>query len=177
MQPRVIYISGGERSGKSRYAQDLALQLSPNPVYLATARKWDSDFEKRIARHQAERDARWTNVEEEKFISTLALQHRVVVMDCVTLWLTNIFADTKSNVDDALTFAKEELTKAFAAPCTWIIISNEIGMGVHAASEVGRKFVELQGWTNQFIAHHAHQAYFMVSGIPLLLKTSTPDAS
>jgi adenosylcobinamide kinase/adenosylcobinamide-phosphate guanylyltransferase len=166
----IYFITGGERSGKSSYAQELALQLSNSPSYLATSRKWDSDFEKRIARHKVERDKRWTNIEEEKYIAKAELAGNVVVLDCITLWLTNIFMDTKNDVDGSLTFAKEELGKAFELKCTWIIISNEIGMGVHAATETGRKFVELQGWVNQFIATKADEVTLMVSGIPLAVK-------
>jgi adenosylcobinamide kinase/adenosylcobinamide-phosphate guanylyltransferase len=167
----IYFITGGERSGKSSYAQKLALQLSNHPVYLATARKWDGDFEKRIARHQAERDDRWTNVEEEKHVSQVAIENKVVVMDCVTLWLTNLFIDSKSNVEESLHFARTELAKAFQQDRTWIIISNEIGMGVHATTETGRKFVELQGWINQHIAERADEVVFMVSGIPMTIKS------
>jgi adenosylcobinamide kinase/adenosylcobinamide-phosphate guanylyltransferase len=168
----IYFITGGERSGKSSYAQSLALALKNTPIYLATAKKWDDDFEKRIARHKSERDERWTNIEEEKYIAKAELAGNVVVLDCITLWLTNIFMDAKNDVDDSLSFAKEELRKAFKLKCTWIIISNEIGMGVHAPTEMGRKFVELQGWTNQFIAAKADEVTLMVSGIPLIVKQS-----
>ncbi len=166
----VYYITGGERSGKSSYAQKLAMQLSKSPVYLATARKWDADFEKRIKRHQDERDERWTNIEEEKQISKTDIIGRVVVIDCVTLWLTNYYTDTKYNVQESLQQAKEEFDKAAALDATIIIISNEIGMGVHADTEIGRKFVELQGWVNQYIAARADKAILMVSGLPVTLK-------
>ena len=166
----VYYITGGERSGKSSYAQKLAMQLSKNPAYLATARKWDADFEKRIKRHQDERDERWTNIEEEKQISKTDIIGRVVVIDCVTLWLTNYYTDTKYNVQESLQLAKEEFDKAAAIDATIIIISNEIGMGMHADTEIGRKFVELQGWMNQHIAARADKAILMVSGLPVTLK-------
>lgn len=166
----IYFITGGERSGKSGFAQKLALQQSDTPTYLATARKWDKDFESRIARHQAERDHRWTNVESELVIASAVLDGDVIVLDCITLWLTNIFTDTNHDVEKSLTIAKEELEKAFAKKSTWIIISNEIGMGVHAATELGRKFVELQGWTNQYIAAAADQVYLMVSGIEVKIK-------
>lgn len=166
----IYYITGGERSGKSSYAQKLALQLSNNPVYLATARKWDADFEKRIRRHQDERDERWTNIEEEKQIGRADLKDRVVVVDCVTLWLTNFYTDTKYNVQQSLDMAKTEFDKAAILDATIIIISNEIGMGMHADTEIGRKFVELQGWMNQYIAAKADKAIFMVSGLPVNLK-------
>ena len=99
---RLILITGGARSGKSRYAQELALQLSGNPVYVATARNWDGELNQRIQRHQKERDERWTSIEEEKNISSLGLENKVVVMDCVTLWLTNFFVDNKNDIDKCL---------------------------------------------------------------------------
>jgi adenosylcobinamide kinase / adenosylcobinamide-phosphate guanylyltransferase len=80
--PGIIFITGGARSGKSRYAQDLALQLSSSPVYVATARQWDNDFQQRIKRHQNDRDERWTSIEEEKHISGLDLTGKVAVIDC-----------------------------------------------------------------------------------------------
>ncbi len=166
----IYYITGGERSGKSRYAMELALKLSGNPVYIATARQWDKDFQKRIDRHKSERDERWQNIEEEKHLSNLELTGQVAVMDCITLWLTNFYADTKHNVEESLTQAKNEFDKFTQQDFTLIVISNEIGMGVHADSEIGRKFVELQGWINQYIANKADKAILMVSGLPLTLK-------
>ena len=166
----IYYISGGERSGKSRYAIDLALGMSDNPIYLATSRKWDKDFEKRIERHQDERDESWETWEEEKKIGQLDISGRVVVLDCVTLWLTNWFLDLEQDIAACLHHGKQELEQLFAQEATLIIISNEIGMGVHAESHMGRKFVELQGWMNQFIAKKADRAIFMVSGLPLQLK-------
>ena len=166
----LTYISGGQRSGKSRYAQDLALQLSPNPVYLATSRAWDDDHRQRIARHVADRDARWTTLEEEKYLSRLNLTGRTVVLDCVTLWLTNFFTDTGYDVETALQQAQEEFDKLVQQDCTLLVISNEIGMGLHASTEAGRKFTDLQGWLNQHIAQRADRAIFMVSGLPLVVK-------
>ncbi|HEX6430884.1 MAG TPA: bifunctional adenosylcobinamide kinase/adenosylcobinamide-phosphate guanylyltransferase [Niastella sp.] len=169
-RPGIVFITGGARSGKSRYAQQLALQLSNNPVYLATARHWDDDFEKRIQRHQAERDERWTSIEEEKNISGLSLSGKVVVMDCVTLWLTNFFSDSKYDIDASLEQCKAEIDKLDITNNTFIIISNEIGMGMHADTEIGRKFTDLQGWMNQYIAQKANKVIFMVSGIPMVVK-------
>ena len=165
----IYLITGGERSGKSRHAQKLALDLSQSPLYMATARRWDKDFENRISRHQHERDERWTTIEEEKNISQVS-PGNVVVLDCITLWLTNIYADTKGDLDQSLAFASEELNRAFAVENHWIIVTNEIGMGVHAATAAGRKFVELQGLVNQRIAERADQVFLMVSGIPCRVK-------
>jgi adenosylcobinamide kinase/adenosylcobinamide-phosphate guanylyltransferase len=166
----LVFITGGARSGKSRYAQQLALQLSNNPVYLATARHWDDDFEKRIQRHRAERDERWISIEEEKNISDLSLSGKVIVMDCVTLWLTNFFTDTKYDIEASLEQCKAEIDKLDITNNTFIIISNEIGMGMHADTEIGRKFTDLQGWMNQYIAEKANKVIFMVSGIPMVVK-------
>ena len=149
---------------------NLALGLTDRPVYLATSRKWDEDFEKRVKRHQGERDERWENWEEEKSIGRLNITNRVVVLDCITLWLTNWFLDLEQDINTCLQNAKQELELLFEQQATLILISNEIGMGVHAESHIGRKFVELQGWTNQFVADKADKAIFMVSGLPLHLK-------
>ncbi len=166
----IYYISGGERSGKSSYAQKLAESLSDTPIYLATSRIWDEDFQQRVDRHVADRDERWTTVEEEKWLSKVISEKQTVVVDCVTLWLTNFFVDTKYDIEKVLEIAKEEINKLVEIDSNIIIISNEIGMGLHANSESGRKFTQLQGWTNQHIAKLADKAFFMVSGLPLTLK-------
>lgn len=166
----MYYISGGERSGKSSYAQELAESLSETPYYLATSRIWDADFKKRVDRHISDRDERWTTIEEEKNISSVIPKNSTVVIDCVTLWLTNFYVDTKNDVQESLALAKKEIDKLVEIDATIIIISNEIGMGLHAQTEVGRNFTELQGWVNQYIAKKSDEATFMVSGLPLKLK-------
>ena len=166
----IYYISGGARSGKSAYAQELALSLSENPIYLATARNWDADFDQRIKRHQSDRDERWENIEEEKYPATLNFKNRVVVLDCVTLWLTNFYVDTKYDIEESLKHIKQAFDEMIKTEATFIIISNELGMGLHADTESGRKFTDLQGWTNQYIAKKADNAIFMVSGLALVLK-------
>lgn len=166
----IHYITGGERSGKSQFAQKLALEFSDNPIYIATSRIWDTDHQKRIDRHVTDRDERWTSIEKEKNIASVIEPQKVYVIDCVTLWLTNFFVDHKNNIDIALAEVKKEFNLLLKIDATIIIISNEIGMGVHAQTEIGRKFTELQGWTNQHIAKHADKATFMVSGLPLKLK-------
>ncbi|MCD9577421.1 bifunctional adenosylcobinamide kinase/adenosylcobinamide-phosphate guanylyltransferase [Flavobacterium soyae] len=168
----IYLITGGERSGKSSYAQNLALQLTDAPIYVATARKWDSDFQNRIDRHQLERDERWTNIEKEKHLSEINFSGKVALIDCVTLWLTNFFVDNKNDVTLSLEEAKKEfLSIANQENATLIIVTNEIGMGVHAATEIGRKFTELQGWMNQFLASNADEVVLMVSGIPVKIKS------
>lgn len=167
----IHYITGGERSGKSSYAQNLALSLSKTPKYIATSRIWDDNYKKRVDRHIADRNDQWISVEEEKQLANaIVASDDAVVIDCVTLWLTNFFVDTKNDVQKSLGLAKIEFDKLLDSDAYIIIISNEIGMGVHAQTEIGRKFTELQGWMNQHIAKHAQKATVMISGIPLTLK-------
>lgn len=166
----IILITGGERSGKSSYAQSLALKLSDRPVYLATSKVWDEDFAQRVERHRGERDERWTSIEEQISISKVLPGNSTVVIDCVTLWLTNYFSKLKGERDAVVAEAKEELNQIFNYSGTLIIISNELGMGLHATTKMGRDFVEAQGWINQHIAKNADEVYFMVSGLPMKVK-------
>jgi adenosylcobinamide kinase/adenosylcobinamide-phosphate guanylyltransferase len=167
----IIFITGGERSGKSSFAQQMAEKLSDNPVYLATARIWDKDFAKRVERHKSERDNRWTTIEEEKNLSSLQLADKTVVLDCITLWLTNIFSDQGFDLEKALNEAKKEWDLFTKQEFTLLVVTNEIGMSLHAQTESGRKFVELQGRINQYIAGMAHEAYLMISGISVKIKS------
>ena len=165
----IYYITGGQRSGKSDFGQKLALSLSEMPVYLATAHHWDDDFKKRIEQHQAGRDERWENIEEEKALSSHDFTGKTVLIDCVTLWLNNYFADTQNDVETCLRLAKKEFDQLSRQQAQLIFISNEIGMGTHAHSDVARKFTDLQGWMNQYIARRADEAWLLVSGIPVKL--------
>lgn len=166
----ITLITGGQRSGKSSYAQQLALQLSSSPVYLATSRVWDEEHEKRIKRHQADRGPEWMNMEEEKEIATAILDGQVVVVDCITLWLTNFFFDNKSDVEQSLKEAKKEIDKVLKKDAQIIMVTNEIGLGGIPDNELQRKFTDLQGWVNQYIASIANEVIFMVSGIPMQVK-------
>ena len=167
---RVVLITGGSRSGKSSYAEKLALDLSENPVYLATARIWDEEFRERVRRHQARRGPQWTNIEEEKYLSRHDLSGRVVVVDCLTLWCTNFFFDLESDVDRALEAAKAEFDRFTAQDATFLFVTNEIGMGGTSDNEIQRKFTDLQGWMNQYAASRADEVILMVSGIPVKIK-------
>lgn len=166
----IIFITGGVRSGKSSFAQKMALNLSKEPVYLATAKIWDDDFHERIKRHQAERGPEWTTYEAYLNLHQLPLAGCTVVVDCLTLWLTNFFTDKPDKPEEVLEELKQEIENLFQLSGTFIIISNEIGMGMHADTPMGRKFADLQGWVNQYIAERADEAIFMVSGLPLYLK-------
>ncbi|SKA20795.1 adenosylcobinamide kinase /adenosylcobinamide-phosphate guanylyltransferase [Chitinophaga eiseniae] len=166
----ITLVTGGARSGKSRYAQDQALASCEQPVYVATARIWDEDFAARIRRHQAERGPSWTNYEEALHVSRLPLAGRTVVIDCVTLWLTNFFTLHDYDIDKALASLQAEIDALREQPGHFLIVTNEIGMGLHAETAVGRKFTDLQGWANQYIARIADTVILMVSGIPVVIK-------
>lgn len=167
---QIILVTGGSRSGKSSYAEKLALSLSETPVYIATARIWDEEFRQRVLHHQARRGSEWTNIEEEKELSRHRLKGRVILIDCVTLWSTNFFFDLHSDVNNSLDAIKTEFNAFTAQDATFIFVTNEIGLGGVSESEVQRKFTDLQGWVNQYIAQKADQVVLMVSGIPMKIK-------
>jgi adenosylcobinamide kinase/adenosylcobinamide-phosphate guanylyltransferase len=178
---RIILITGGQRSGKSKKAETLALSLSDNPVYMATAHIWDEEFQERVRRHQERRGPQWTNIEEEQFLSRHDLTGRVVVIDCVTLWLTNFLAGIDSprltnfsvgidSVDAILTTAKAEFDAFTRHDATYIFVTNEIGLGGVSENALQRRFTDLQGWMNQYIAEKADEVILMVSGIEMRIK-------
>ncbi len=167
---KITLITGGQRSGKSSYAEKMALLLSSNPVYLATSRVWDEEHRKRIERHKANRGKEWTNIEEDKLLSLHILTGRVILIDCVTLWATNFFFDLESDVEKSLEVLKEEFGRFTNQDAQFIFVTNEIGMGEMSANEIQRKFADLQGWLNQYIASKADEVYLMVSGIPVKVK-------
>ena len=166
---RVILITGGQRSGKSEEAERLALSLSDRPVYLATAHVWDEEFRQRVERHQQRRGPQWTNIEEERRLSRHDLRGRVVLVDCITLWLTNIFFDLQ-DTEKALAEAKAEFDRLVAQDATFIFVTNEIGSGGVSTDAVQRQFTDLQGWMNQYVARRADEVLMMVSGIAVKIK-------
>jgi adenosylcobinamide kinase/adenosylcobinamide-phosphate guanylyltransferase len=163
---KIILITGGQRSGKSTKAEELALQLSENPVYLATAHIWDDEFRERVRKHQERRGPEWTNIEEEIYLSKHNLTGRVVVIDCVTLWLTNWLQAS----DNPLEQAKAEFEKFTTPDAIFIFVTNEIGSGGTSTNALQRRFTDLQGWMNQYIAQKADEVILMVSGIPVKIK-------
>lgn len=167
---RIIFITGGQRSGKTFYAEQLALSLAEHPVYLATAHVWDEEFRQRIVRHQQNRGPRWVNVEEERVLSRHDFNGRVVVVDCLTLWCTNFFFDSNSEVEPALQALKTEFDRLIAQDATFLFVSNEIGLGGVSENQLQRRFTDLLGWMNQYVARSADEVYLMVSGIPVRIK-------
>jgi adenosylcobinamide kinase/adenosylcobinamide-phosphate guanylyltransferase len=177
---KIILITGGQRSGKSLMAEKIALALSDNPVYMATSRIWDEEFRVRVEKHKSRRGKQWENIEEEKWLSKHQVKGRVVVIDCVTLWATNFFFDLQSEVKSAklaalhvektLDMLKEEFDKFTHQDATFIFVTNEIGSGGVSDNEIQRKFTDVEGWINQFIAMKADNVILMISGIPLTIK-------
>ena len=173
---KIILITGGQRSGKSQQAERLALSLSESPIYMATAHIWDEEFLRRVRKHQARRGPQWTNIEEERFLSRHDVTGRVVVIDCITLWCTNFFFDSNKSeheqptVDDALSALQVEFEKFTSQDAIFIFVTNEIGSGGVSTDAVQRRFTDLQGWMNQYVAARADEVILMVSGIPVKVK-------
>ena len=168
----ICLITGGQRSGKSQYAEQLALSLAPNPVYLATAHVWDDEFQERVKRHQERRGPEWTNIEEERWLSRHNVEGRVVLVDCLTLWATNFFFSdgTEADVDAALETMKKEFDRFTLQDATFIFVTNEIGAGGTPVNDVQRRFTDLLGWFNQYVASKADDVVMMVCGIPVKVK-------
>jgi adenosylcobinamide kinase/adenosylcobinamide-phosphate guanylyltransferase len=177
---RIILITGGQRSGKSSYAEQLAMSLSDNPIYMATAHVWDEEFAERVRKHKNRRGPEWTNIEEEFYLSSHNVNGCVVLIDCCTLWATNFFSkyrlkDDTETVPD-VNLVLEEMCKEFdkftAQEATFIFVTNEIGLGGTSPNALQRCFTDLLGWFNQYVASRANEVYFMVSGQPIVIKQS-----
>ncbi len=171
MEQKITLITGGQRSGKSSFAERYALSLSDSPVYMATSRVWDDDYLQRIQRHQKDRGDQWQNIEEEKHLSQHSLDQSVIVIDCVTLWATNFFFDrSEDSLDDIFQAVITEFQKFTQHNNHYIFVTNEIGLGGISIDPVQRRFTDLLGWINQAIAKRADTVTFMVSGLPMQLK-------
>lgn len=170
MNNKITLITGGQRSGKSTYAQQLALSLSENPVYLATSAVWDEEHRQRIERHQRDRGQQWTNIEELKDLHLLDLEGRVVVVDCVTLWATNFFTESNGDVEYSYSAIIERFDKLIEQDATLIFVTNELGLGGTTTNDLQRRFNDLLGWVNQHIAAKADEVILMISGIKMKIK-------
>ncbi|MEM9340314.1 MAG: bifunctional adenosylcobinamide kinase/adenosylcobinamide-phosphate guanylyltransferase [Bacteroidota bacterium] len=166
----IHFITGGQRSGKSEYAERLALEQSTNPVYLATSKVWDEEYGKRIEVHQQRRSTNWETVEEEIELSQHDFSQRVVLLECITLWLTNIYTQQAFEQEASFAAACEEWDKLTRQHTSLIVVSNEIGLGTVPMDKGTRAFVDLQGKMNQRIANDASRVTFVVSGIPWQIK-------
>ena len=181
---KIILVTGGQRSGKSTYAEKMALDLSGDNkcVYMATAKVWDDEFAKRVALHKQRRGEQWVNIEEEKFLSKHNVAGKVVLIDCVTLWSTNFFFEISTSQENesssekgnvvkrSLEAVKDEFDKFTQQDATFVFVTNEIGLSGVSENKIQRQFTDLLGWLNQYIASKADEVYFMVSGIPIKIK-------
>lgn len=168
---KIIFVTGGQRSGKSIFAEKLALELSSHPKYIATATVGDDDFRRRVDIHKARRGDCWTTFELPLRVSAAVLADSdVVLFDCVTLWATNAFFELGENPDSAMEFMNRELEKLLATGATFIFVTNEIGLGGTSPNALQRAFTDLQGSINQRIARISDEAYMVVSGIPVKIK-------
>ncbi len=167
---KIVLITGGQRSGKSSYAQKLALTLSSNPIYLATSAVWDEEHRQRIERHKADRGPEWTNFEELKDLQNINVEGRVVVIDCVTLWSTNFFSEYNGDTLQSLEAITSSFDQFVQQDAHFIFVTNEIGLGGISANDLQRRFTDLIGWVNQYIASKSDEVILMVSSIPMKIK-------
>lgn len=167
---KIILITGGQRSGKSNYAQKLALSLSPNPVFFATSAVWDEEHRQRIERHKRDRGAEWTTIEELTELQNIDVNDKVVVIDCVTLWATNFFNNTNGDVQASLSAIIDRFNRFVQQDATFIFVTNEIGLSGISVNDLQRRFTDLIGWVNQYIARQADEMVLMISGIPVYIK-------
>jgi adenosylcobinamide kinase/adenosylcobinamide-phosphate guanylyltransferase len=170
-------VLGGARSGKSRYAVEQAAQCGGRVAFLATARALDGDMASRIARHRAERPARWTTLEEPQDIVAacrrVAAAHDLIIVDCATVWVANLME--RGDDDTAVLAAADDLAKLQREHLlSLLIVSNEVGEGVHPSTELGRRFRDLLGFVNQRLASAADRVTLMVAGLPMTVKDVTP---
>lgn len=178
MDKRLVLILGGARSGKSRYAQELAPRLGTRITYLATAEARDNEMQSRIAKHRAERPAEWQTVEAHACVGdVLALVHaEVVLLDCMTLLVSNIIGaageDASFDMLQARVNAEVEgiLAAYRAGRFSLVIVSNEVGMGIVPEYALGRFYRDLLGTANQRLALAADEVLLMIAGLPMKVK-------
>lgn len=171
MKAKFIMVTGGQRSGKSLFAEGLALKMSEHPVYLATAVVADDEMRNRVAVHQTRRREHWRNIEETLRLSETAIGPcDTVLVDCLTLWATNWFFHCDCDVDKALERMKCEIDALSKMDATFIVVTNEIGLGGICENKMQRQFTDLQGLINQYVAGISSEVYFSISGIPVKIK-------
>ena len=177
--PRSDLILGGVRSGKSREALRVAASMprGSRGAFLATAQALDGDMEARIARHRAERPRGWVTLEEPYDVvaacGSLAGSVDVVVLDCLTLWVANLLI--RGDEDKSILAAADTLAEFLAERrFTIVIVSNEVGAGVHPATDVGLHFRDALGGVNQRIAAAADRVTYMVAGLSMIVKDVPP---
>ena len=170
---RVIFVTGGARSGKSRLAEELAERFGAPLAYLATGEAGDAEMRERIERHGSRRGPAWLTIEEPYDLAGAIKRNdaffKVMLVDCITLWLTNLLLksnNTQKVIDDVTAFSA--LFPLLKTPL--ILVSSEVGMGIVPENSLARAFRDLAGETNQLLAGAADEVYVTFSGLPLKLK-------
>ena len=164
-------VLGGARSGKSRYGESLIAREPPPWTYVATAEALDDEMAQRIAEHRARRRGGWQTVEAPRDLpaALAALPHGAVLVDCLTLWLSNLLL-AGSDIEADVTRLDEVLARMQGRV---VLVANEVGFGIVPESALGRRFRDLQGTLNQRIAARADQVVLVVAGLPLFVKGQT----
>lgn len=176
----ITLLLGGARSGKSSYAQKLAEDSGKSVTFLATAQAFDEEMSVRIQKHRAERPVNWETLEIPLGIASCVnrIQSQVVILDCVTLLISNQMMQFVKDdlVDEALFMqsVQNEMDSLFSAIRAsaqhWIIVSNEVGLGLVPPYQMGRVYRDVIGGANQRLAREAEQVIFMMAGIPMAIK-------
>lgn len=171
---RLSYISGGARSGKSRYAQSLAEACEGPLLYVATAGIYDAEMAERVRLHQADRGGRWSTLEEPLWLAqglpAASAGKGALLLDCVTLWLTNLLLHHGEQPDPVLAEVDRFIAMLPQLQVPLFLVSNEVGCGIVPDNPLGRLFRDLAGTVNQRLAAVSDQAWLVVSGLPLRLK-------
>ena len=182
MGKQLTFILGGARSGKSAYAERLAAEQGGPVLYVATAQAWDDEMALRIANHRAQRPATWATIEAPHAVGPAirtALQTQspaVILLDCLTLLASNVIIALPESVNEleataALMAEVDSLLAAYASSTAhWIIVSNEVGLGIVPAYALGRVYRDALGRANQRLAALADEVLFMVAGLPMTVK-------
>ncbi len=179
-----ILIIGGARSGKSHFAQELALKLGESVLFVATAEAGDEEMRQRIEEHQRARPATWSTLEVTSHIGSQIMRNiggaQVVIVDCVTLLVNNIFSRYSERtgeqinaplIEKGLIAEIDELVDCMNhTNASFIIVTNEVGLGLVPANRMGRLYRDLLGRANQILAQRADEIYLMVAGIPIKVK-------
>jgi len=167
-------ILGGARSGKSNLAETLAIESGMDVVYVATATAGDAEMAARIARHKMQRPQHWQLVEEPLELAAVIRSHNepnhCLLIDCLTLWLTNCLFGPSATSQSWLEQKQDLLQALSEAKGRIILVSNEVGQGVVPMGEITRQFVDESGWLHQAIAKQAERVVFVTAGIPQVLK-------
>ncbi|GAB4529762.1 MAG: bifunctional adenosylcobinamide kinase/adenosylcobinamide-phosphate guanylyltransferase [Roseibium sp.] len=171
--PRAILVTGGARSGKSRFAERLVMESGLEKVYVATGAAHDGEMAERIAAHRGRRGADWQTVEEELDLEPVlrreARPGRAILVDCLTLWLSNLLFAERDVASESARLC--ETVSALAGPC--IFVTNEVGMGIVPDNRLSRSFRDAQGRLNQDMAEACGKVVLVAAGQPLLLKPSS----